>query len=98
MDVLSDDEGNLVFLYQLVDGSTNTSFACHVASVAGIPRAVVARGKAVRAGGGGGVLFANGQIRNQETRVFGHCIQTLVSVDTDTRRLDVCGYAISGEN
>ncbi len=39
----------------------------------------------------------NDQTQNQETQVFGHCIHTLISVDTGTQRLDVC-LVISGEN
>ena len=47
MDVLRDDEGELVFLYQLVEGSTKTSYACHVATLAGIPKEIVSRGNEV---------------------------------------------------
>ncbi|XP_028412976.1 mutS protein homolog 5-like isoform X1 [Dendronephthya gigantea] len=34
----------LVFLYQLVDGYTNTSYACHIAALAGISSDLVQRG------------------------------------------------------
>ena len=34
----------LVFLYQLVDGHTNTSYACHIAALAGISNDLVQRG------------------------------------------------------
>ena len=47
MEVLRDDEGELVFLYQLVEGTTQTSYACHVATVAGIPKEIVSRGSEV---------------------------------------------------
>ncbi len=35
----------LVFLYQLIDGSTCSSFACHVARSAGLPEAIIVRGR-----------------------------------------------------
>ena len=37
----------LVFLYQLVDGYTNTSYACHIAALAGISSDLVQRGHEV---------------------------------------------------
>ena len=37
----------LVFLYQLVDGYTNTSYACHIATLAGISSDIVQRGHEV---------------------------------------------------
>lgn len=37
----------LVFLYQLIDGYTNTSYACHIASLAGISSDLVKRGNEV---------------------------------------------------
>lgn len=37
----------LVFLYQLVDGYTNTSYACHIAALAGISSDIVQRGHEV---------------------------------------------------
>ena len=45
----------LVFLYQLVPGHTDTSYACHVASMVGLPKEVVQRGAQVshREGGRG---------------------------------------------
>ena len=46
MEVLQ-HEGELVFLYQLKDGHTNTSYACHVASQAGLPEEIVKRGAEV---------------------------------------------------
>ena len=33
----------LVFLYQLVDGYTNTSYACHIAALAGISTDIIKR-------------------------------------------------------
>ena len=36
MEVMQEEE-DLVFLYQLVDGHANSSFACHIASLAGVP-------------------------------------------------------------
>ena len=41
------NEDELVFLYQLTDGYTNTSYACHVASLAGISSDLVKRGREV---------------------------------------------------
>ena len=35
----------LVFLYQLVNGSTSSSYACHIASLAGVPEVIVKRGR-----------------------------------------------------
>jgi hypothetical protein len=40
----------LVFLYQLVDGYTNTSYACHIAALAGISDDLVQRGHEVYMG------------------------------------------------
>ncbi len=37
----------LVFLYQLADGYTNTSYACHIAALAGISSDLVQRGHEV---------------------------------------------------
>ena len=37
----------LVFLYQLVDGYTSTSYACHIAALAGVPSDLVQRGHEV---------------------------------------------------
>ena len=37
----------LVFLYQLIQGTCDTSFACHVASLAGLPEDIVKRGSQV---------------------------------------------------
>ena len=38
------DEDELVFLYQLVRGKTDTSYACHVAASMGLDPAIVKRG------------------------------------------------------
>ena len=38
----------LVFLYQLIEGHTSSSFACHVAAQVGLPQEVVKRGIEVR--------------------------------------------------
>ena len=38
----------LVFLYQLVEGHTSSSYASHVAIQAGLPSAIVQRGNEVR--------------------------------------------------
>ena len=37
------EEEDLVFLYQLVDGHANSSFACHIASLAGVPDELIKR-------------------------------------------------------
>jgi len=42
MDVI-EDNGDLVFLYQLVDGSTSTSFALQTGLQAGLPQEVLDR-------------------------------------------------------
>ena len=42
MEVMQEEE-DLVFLYQLVDGHANSSFACHIASLAGVPDELVKR-------------------------------------------------------
>ncbi len=39
--------GQVVFLYQIVDGSADHSYGIHVAQLAGLPRAVIARARAV---------------------------------------------------
>ena len=46
MDTLQDQE-DLVFLYQLVQGCTSASYACQVAAAMGLPPGVVARGSQV---------------------------------------------------
>jgi len=46
MEVLRDG-CELVFLYQLVNGHSNSSFACHIASTAGLPQEIVDRGNEV---------------------------------------------------
>ncbi|XP_013398574.1 mutS protein homolog 5 [Lingula anatina] len=43
MDIVQ-NETELVFLYQLIDGSTNCSQACHIAAQAGLPKEIVSRG------------------------------------------------------
>jgi len=42
MEVMQEEE-ELVFLYQLVDGHADSSFACHIASLAGIPDELIKR-------------------------------------------------------
>lgn len=42
MQVIQEDE-ELVFLYQLVDGQADSSFACHIASLAGVPNELIKR-------------------------------------------------------
>ena len=42
MEVMQEEE-DLVFLYQLVDGHANSSFACHIASLAGVPDELIKR-------------------------------------------------------
>ena len=42
MEVMQEEE-DLVFLYQLVDGNANSSFACHIASLAGVPDELIKR-------------------------------------------------------
>ena len=42
MQVIQEDE-ELVFLYQLVDGQADSSFACHIASLAGLPNELIKR-------------------------------------------------------
>ena len=42
MEVMREEE-ELVFLYQLVDGHADSSFACHIASLAGVPDELVKR-------------------------------------------------------
>ena len=37
------DRGELVFLYQLVPGHSDTSYACHIASMAGLPTELLQR-------------------------------------------------------
>ena len=46
MDTLQ-DEDELVFLYQLVQGSTSASYACQVAAAMGLPPKLIARGTQV---------------------------------------------------
>ena len=48
MEVMRDGE-ELIFLYQLIDGHANSSYACHVAALAGIPEELVKRGSEVSA-------------------------------------------------
>ena len=38
------DKDELVFLYQLIPGHCDSSHACHIASLAGVPSEVVQRG------------------------------------------------------
>ena len=46
MEVLQNGE-ETVFLYQLKEGHASCSQACHVASLAGLPEELVARGQLV---------------------------------------------------
>lgn len=46
MEVLR-DENELVFLYQLVNGHSNSSLAAHTASIAGLPQELIERGNEV---------------------------------------------------
>jgi DNA mismatch repair protein MSH5 len=46
MDTLQDKD-ELVFLYQLIQGSTGASYACQVAAAMGLPSAVIDRGTQV---------------------------------------------------
>ena len=46
MDFLQDGE-ELVFLYQLVPGVSDSSYACHIASMVGLPKQIVQRGAEV---------------------------------------------------
>ena len=46
MEIMQDGE-ELVFLYQLIDGYTNSSYACHIASLAGLSVQLVKRGAEV---------------------------------------------------
>ncbi len=57
MDFIRDGE-ELVFLYQLVPGTSDTSYACHVALMAGLPKELVRRGAEV----GGWVGPASGGV------------------------------------
>ena len=42
------EEEELVFLYQLVDGHADSSFACHIACLAGVPDELIKRAHQVR--------------------------------------------------
>jgi len=42
------DGEELVFLYQLVEGKTDTSYACHIAAMMGLASELVKRGAKVR--------------------------------------------------
>lgn len=46
METLHDGE-ELVFLYQLVDGHTSSSYASHIASQVGLPQEIIKRGTEV---------------------------------------------------
>ena len=46
METLQEDS-ELIFLYQLIPGHTDSSYACHVASMVGLPQEVVQRGAKV---------------------------------------------------
>ena len=46
MEVLHEGE-ELVFLYQLIEGATNSSYACHIAALAGLPAEITNRGSEV---------------------------------------------------
>ena len=47
MQVMQEEE-ELVFLYQLIDGYADSSFACHIASLAGVPSELIKRAHQVR--------------------------------------------------
>ncbi len=49
METLHEGE-ELVFLYQLIQGSCDTSYAGHVAAIAGLPANIIKRGNQVRPG------------------------------------------------
>ena len=51
MEFLRDGE-DLVFLYQLIEGATDSSYACHIAAQADLPPEIVCRGKEVSYLGG----------------------------------------------
>ena len=46
MDTIN-DKGELVFLYQLVQGKSDTSHACHIAATVGIPPQIIERAEKV---------------------------------------------------
>lgn len=46
MDTIN-DKGELVFLYQLVPGKSDTSHACHIASTVGLPPEIIERARKV---------------------------------------------------
>ena len=46
MEVLEEAD-ELVFLYHLVDGKSDTSHACHIAASVGLPKEIVRRGAEV---------------------------------------------------
>ena len=41
------DKGELVFLYQLIQGRSDTSHACHIAATVGIPPHIIQRAEQV---------------------------------------------------
>ncbi|KAK3089281.1 hypothetical protein FSP39_002315 [Pinctada imbricata] len=41
------EDGELLFLYQLIEGHTNSSYACHIATLAGQSKEIVRRGSQV---------------------------------------------------
>ena len=47
METINDD-GELVFLYQLIQGQSDTSHACHIASSVGLPQSVIQRASLVK--------------------------------------------------
>ena len=46
MEIVQDGE-ELIFLYQLIDGYTSSSYACHIATLAGLSFELVKRGAEV---------------------------------------------------
>ena len=46
MEVMHEGE-ELIFLYQLIDGHASSSFACHVAALAGLPEELIKRASEV---------------------------------------------------
>ena len=46
MDTLNEN-GELIFLYQLTQGHSDTSYACHIAANVGLPQSIIKRGALV---------------------------------------------------
>lgn len=41
------DKDELVFLYQLIQGQSDTSHACHIAATVGVPQSIIQRASQV---------------------------------------------------